>query len=77
MITKGHKKPCGCVVGYYWCAAHDIYHVQDGRTDNRTNSEHEYDRYAATGTLSDSDPDCCSCHISAPCSYCTRETEDE
>lgn len=30
-----------------------------------------YDRYVTR------DRECCSCHICAPCSYCTSKTEDE
>lgn len=34
-------------------------------------ADREYDRYVTR------EPECCSCHISAPCGYCTRQTEDE
>ena len=54
---------CGCVVGQYWCSKHDIYNKQDPN-----------DPPHRIG--SDVAPECCSCHISAPCSFCTRETEN-
>lgn len=34
-------------------------------------SEREYDRYVT------SEPQGCSCHLSAPCSFCTMQTDDE
>lgn len=33
-------------------------------------ADREYDNYVTR------ERECCSCHISAPCGYCTRETED-
>lgn len=38
--------------------------------DLKAAADREYDRYVTRG------PDGCSCHLSAPCGYCTRETED-
>lgn len=39
MSIKGHRYPCGCVEGYYWCDAHDIYVKQDRKGDPRWNGE--------------------------------------
>lgn|SRR3546814_661452 len=36
-------------------------------------AEREYDRYATRMPEMDG----CSCHLSAPCSYCTRDIKDE
>lgn len=38
-------------------------------------ADREYDRYVTR--FEDREPECCSCHISAPCSFCTHQTEDE
>lgn len=38
--------------------------------DLKAAADREYDRYVTH------EPEGCSCHLSAPCSYCTRETED-
>lgn len=38
-------------------------------------ADREYDRYVTR--FEDREPECCSCHISAPCGFCTRETKDE
>lgn len=39
--------------------------------DLKTAADREYDRYVTRG------PEGCSCHINPPCSYCTREVEEE
>ncbi|GGA00199.1 hypothetical protein GCM10011408_21350 [Dyella caseinilytica] len=37
----------------------------------KASSERAYDEYVANGR------DCCSCHINAPCGYCTRQSDEE
>lgn len=39
--------------------------------DLKAAADREYDSYVTR------ERECCSCQISAPCGYCTRETEDE
>ena len=34
-------------------------------------ADRAYDRYVTR------QPDCCSCHLSAPCSFCTNQTGDD
>lgn len=36
-------------------------------------SERSYDRYVTR----DFEPESCSCHLSAPCSFCMAQTDDE
>lgn len=41
-------------------------------------SEREYDRYVTRGGgYADDERTGCSCHLSAPCSYCTRDADAE
>ena len=73
------KLKCGCVVGAYWCAKHDIYtgNVPPWGAGARRASESKK-VYDAELDDSDRQPECCSCHLSAPCGYCERtQTEDE
>lgn len=37
----------------------------------KSSAEHAYDAYVTYI------PDCCSCHLVAPCGYCTREVDEE
>lgn len=37
----------------------------------KASRERAYDEYVTNP------PECCSCHISAPCSYCTREIDED
>lgn len=67
MSAKGDKLECGCVVGYYWCWRHDIYVKQDPKDPAwRVADVHRDER---------SEERTCTCFISAPCSFCTNETE--
>ena len=67
------KLKCGCVVGAYWCSNHDIYsgNVPPFGAGLRRVSESKK-VYDAELDLSDRQPECCSCHIHAPCGYCER-----
>jgi hypothetical protein len=69
-MNNGTTLTCGCVIGYYWCAAHDIYTRQDRERDPR------WTKPEAMVCERSGPPECCSCHISAPCSFCTRETDE-
>lgn len=40
--------------------------------DLKADADRAYDRYVTSYV-----PDCCSCHISAPCSFCTSEPEED
>ena len=37
----------------------------------KAEADRAYDRYVTRG------PECCSCHISAPCGYCTSQSDEE
>jgi hypothetical protein len=50
---------CGCVVGYYWCSKHDIY-----TKSNLNDKRHRVRDFEVC------EPEECSCHIFAPCSFC-------
>ena len=39
--------------------------------DLKTAADRAYDAYVTR------EPECCSCHISAPCGWCTSQTDDE
>lgn len=56
---------CGCVVGFYWCNKHDIYNKQD--TNDPPHRVRDFEVI----------PDCCSCHIMAPCSFCVNDNPKE
>jgi ABC-type transporter lipoprotein component MlaA len=38
-------------------------------------ADREYDRHVTR--VPEPEADCCSCHLSAPCSFCTREADEE
>lgn len=63
---------CGCVEGQYWCSRHDIYR----RQKPNDLPPHGDPRGRGRGAKF-APPDGCSCHISAPCSYCTSDEDDE
>ena len=39
-------------------------------------TDREYDRYVTRGR-EDDEPQGCSCHLSAPCSWCTSQTDED
>ena len=63
---------CSCVTGQYEC-----WYCRKPKLEaierRLTPAQRAYDRLALAGWRSDDDyeADCCSCHISAPCGYCT------
>lgn len=67
---------CGCVVGAYWCAKHDIYTGNvppwGAGVKREEESKKVYDEEADYDK-----PECCSCHLSAPCGYCERTQTEE
>lgn len=70
---------CGCIPDHYWCSKHDIYtgNVPPWGAGSRRAKESKQvydDEYFDD---MDKEPQGCSCHISAPCSYCVNQTEDE
>jgi hypothetical protein len=84
--TKKDDPRCSCVPGMYqcgWCSA-----IERQRIWRRMSPEDRaYDRYVdpANSAVLDSERGLdldrivqgCSCHINPPCSYCTRETDDQ
>lgn len=70
-------KQCGCVPGYYQCWKHE--RKERARAYQRlTEKEKAYDRHVdPVGAYHEDFPSCCSCHISAPCSYCVGDAGDE
>ena len=41
----------------------------------KVEADRAYDRYVTR--YDDRAPECCSCHISAPCSFCVNQSDDE
>jgi len=69
---NGLKLKCGCVVDYYWCEKHEIYTGTAppfGAGNSRSKESAEVLRQELPD---DYKPEGCSCHISAPCGYCTQ-----
>lgn len=67
-MRKGHLK-CGCIPNQYWCSKHDIYTGNTppwGAGSQKWREQHEVFKQE----WEDKAPQCCSCHISAPCSFC-------
>lgn len=56
---------CGCVKDAYWCGKHDIY-VRQTKKDPPPFGHPLSENYR--------EPECCSCHLSAPCSFCTGDS---
>lgn len=74
---------CGCVTGFYEC-----WHCRKPKLqriwNNMTPEQRAYDRYVAPGMAAqfdrdryDFEPQGCSCHINPPCSFCTREADED
>lgn len=70
---------CGCVEGQYWCSKHDIYAEQkiDDLPPHGSHTGWGHAEAATKSVLVHGTPEGCSCHVSAPCSYCTREVPDD
>lgn len=70
---------CGCVKGAYWCSRHDIYN----RQKSNDLPPHGDPRGKGKGEkISPSDdynyvPECCSCHIMAPCPFCVDRKDGD
>ena len=69
---------CGCVVGAYWCSKHDIYtgNTPPWGAGERRHAE-SYKVFKEEWQDDDRHPECCSCHLSAPCGWCERTQNDE
>ena len=69
------RKSCHCVPGNYTCGP--CRRKERARAYRRlTPAEKAYDRHVdPLGAYHDDFPGGCSCHISAPCSYCSRDWE--
>lgn len=66
-------KDCGCVPNQYMCGKHKA--EMNKRAWLRLKPEQQaYDKWVTSYSRSQ---DGCSCHISAPCSYCTSRGECE
>ena len=80
------KLPCGCtpdVSGYGWCSK-CVHELRKELWRNMEERRRRYDRHFAPIESAELDracniidEECCSCHISAPCSYCISKSEDE
>ena len=76
---KPFNPNCSCVTGHYecWnCRKTELEAIEK----NLTPAQREYDRLAMNGWRRDDDDyeaECCSCHINAPCGFCTREIEED
>ena len=76
-LAKPNDPKCSCVTGQYEC-----WHCRRPKLEaikrRMTAAELEYDRLAMAGWRKDEDdgPGCCSCHLSAPCGYCTTHCAD-
>jgi hypothetical protein len=68
-------KDCGCVPGQYMCYKHR--RQEEAQAYKRlTEAEKAYDRYVDPLCAYHTDfPYGCSCHKSAPCSYCMRQED--
>ncbi|WP_152559370.1 hypothetical protein [Tumebacillus flagellatus] len=70
---------CGCVDGHYWCKKHDIYTKFDPKDPPPHGVGHvrskPYQDPVVRKMCAPEDyvPTSCSCHISAPCSFCTGQ----
>jgi len=91
-VSLLHPKPrkddprCGCVEGQYQCGF--CRGIERQKIWNRmSEKDRAYDRHfdphnsATLDAGRDVDLDAyergCSCHINPPCSYCTRDTEED
>ena len=72
---------CGCVVGQYWCSKHDIYTGNTppwGAGSRRSKqSARVYNEEIDNPDIEYRKPDCCSCHLGAPCGYCTQDMDKD
>ena len=70
---KPHDPKCSCVDGQYECW-HCRKPLLDAIWRRMTPAQRDYDRLALAGWPKDDyDYPCCSCHISAPCSFCESQ----
>lgn len=77
--AKPNDPNCYCVTGNYEC-----WNCRKPKLEaierRLTPAEREYDRLAMAGWRNDDDrdygPSSCSCHINAPCGYCTTHCAD-
>lgn len=73
---------CGCIPDAYWCSKHDIYtgNVPPwGAGEMRAEQSRKVYDDEFYEDYDEREPDCCSCHLGAPCGYCekTQGKEDE
>ena len=71
-VKDGTRYDCGCVKGYYWCSRHDIY-TRQRPDDLPPHGAGDRDGTVKARPL----PEGCSCHLSAPCSWCVGSEEGE
>lgn len=83
MVIALKDRKCGCVIGFYQCGRCEGIE-QKAIWAKMTAKQRDYDRYvdphgsaALDRSIASHDADGCSCHISPPCNYCTRETLKE
>lgn len=76
MTCKHGDKNCGV----HWDCGPCTREANERAWARMTPAQHAYDRMVTSpGYGRDDDdrpPEGCSCHISAPCSYCTREVDE-
>jgi hypothetical protein len=71
------KYDCGCIEGYYWCSKHDIYNKQNPNDLPPHGYNTEHGKIMAKEILENTELNTsCSCHISAPCSYCVGNIDN-
>lgn len=74
--VKKADKRCSCVTGQYecgFCRGPRLRRIWASMTDQ----ERDYDRYVAHAPLDDESGERgCSCHLRAPCNFCTDQSEE-
>jgi len=71
------SEKCGCVPGQYTCGTHKRQ-AQAQAYKRLSEKEKAYDRMVdPVGWYHQDFPTGCSCHISAPCSFCVGEVDQE
>jgi len=64
--------------GTHWDCGKCTREMNEAAMRRLTPAQREYDRLALAGWPDDDrEPEGCSCHINPPCSYCTRDIDED